>query len=309
MPLDVYLNENLSWPQSYCIDGCSGFIYHSQAWQHFKCHSPGEEWASCGSSGASLTEEEEGGRRPRDLANCWRRKPASVYTASDTSPRVDIPGEATSEGREAGRPLWGAGEGADYTEAWYPSDGPFLGLVLSAGDAALFVRTWGSGTLRKVDFTACKLYLHEGRHFLQSRLCLPKFFTCIYLILTTALQMKLCCVCVCSVINPKGNQSWIFIGRTDAEAPVLWPPDVKSWLTGKDPDAGKDWRQEEKGTTKDEMVGWHHRLNGWEFEQAQRVWWWTGKPGVLHSMGSQRFGHDWATELNWTELSFFLQGS
>ena len=144
----------------------------------------------------SVTEEEEGGRRPRDLANCWRRKPASVYTANDTSPRVDIPGEATSEGREAGRPLWGAGEGADYTEAWYLSDGPFLGLVLSAGDTALFVRTWGSGTLRKVDFTACKLYLHEGRHFLQSRLCLPKFFTCIYLILTTALQMKLCCVCV-----------------------------------------------------------------------------------------------------------------
>ena len=65
-------------------------------------------------------------------------------------------------------------------------------------------------------------------------------------------------------VHPKGNQSWIFIGRTDAEAetPVLWPPDVKSWLIGKDPDAGKDWRQEEKGMTEDEMVGRHHWLNG-----------------------------------------------
>ena len=75
-------------------------------------------------------------------------------------------------------------------------------------------------------------------------------------------------------VNPKGNQSWIFIGRTDveAEAPnTFWPPDVKNWLIGKDPDAGKDWRQEEKGTTEDEMVGWHHQLDGHEFEQAPGV--------------------------------------
>ena len=71
-------------------------------------------------------------------------------------------------------------------------------------------------------------------------------------------------------VNPKGNQPWIIIGRTDAEAetPILWPPDGKSRLIRKDPDAGKDWRQEEKGTTEDEMVGWHHQLNGHEFEQA-----------------------------------------
>ena len=71
-------------------------------------------------------------------------------------------------------------------------------------------------------------------------------------------------------VRPIGNQSWIFIGKDDAEvaAPKPWPPDEKSWLTGKDPDAGKDWRQEEKGTTEDEMVGWHHRLNRQEFEQA-----------------------------------------
>ena len=70
------------------------------------------------------------------------------------------------------------------------------------------------------------------------------------------------------LVPPKGNQSWMFTGRTDAEAetPVLWPPDAKNQLTVKDPDAGKDWRQEEKGTTEDEMVGWHHRLDVHEFE-------------------------------------------
>ena len=74
-------------------------------------------------------------------------------------------------------------------------------------------------------------------------------------------------------VNPKGNKSWIFIGRTDAksEAPKLWPPELKNWLIGKDPDAGKDWRQEEKRTTEDEMVGWHHRLDGHELEQAPGV--------------------------------------
>ena len=79
-------------------------------------------------------------------------------------------------------------------------------------------------------------------------------------------------------VHPKGNQSWIFIGRTDAEAetPILWPPDVKNWLIWKDPDTGKDWRQEEKGRTEDEIVGWHHRLNGHESE-------WT--PGVGDGQG------------------------
>ena len=69
-------------------------------------------------------------------------------------------------------------------------------------------------------------------------------------------------------VNPKGNQSWILIGKTDAEAetPKLWPPDVKNWLIWKDPDAGKDWRQQEKGMTEEEMIGWHHQLDGHEFE-------------------------------------------
>ena len=72
-------------------------------------------------------------------------------------------------------------------------------------------------------------------------------------------------------VHPKGNQSWIFIGRTEAKAeiPILWPPDMKNWLIGTDPDVGKDWRQVEKGMMEDEMVGWHHQLHGYEFEQAQ----------------------------------------
>ena len=99
-------------------------------------------------------------------------------------------------------------------------------------------------------------------------------------------------------IYPKGNQSWIFIGMTDAEAeaPILWPPDVKNWLIGKDPDAGKDWRWE-KGMTEDKMFGCHHQLDG-QVWGSFRSWLWKGKPGVLQSMGSQRVGCDWATELN-----------
>ena len=75
------------------------------------------------------------------------------------------------------------------------------------------------------------------------------------------------------LVHPKGNQSWTFIGKTDAEAetPILWPSDAKNWLIGKDPDAGKDWRQEEKGTTEDELVGWHYQLDGREFEQASLI--------------------------------------
>ena len=103
-------------------------------------------------------------------------------------------------------------------------------------------------------------------------------------------------------VNPKGNQSWIFIGRTDAEAeaPILWPPDAKNRLIGKDPDAVKDWRQEEKGVTEDEMVGLHHRLDGYEFEQALGV---DDGEGTLESCspwGCKEFKQDWATELNWT---------
>ena len=109
-------------------------------------------------------------------------------------------------------------------------------------------------------------------------------------------------------VNPKGNQSWIFIGRPDAEAeaPILWPPDVKNWLTGKDPGAWKDWRQEEKGTTEDEMVGWHHRLNGHEFEQALEVGerqrslgccspWVHKVLDVTWPLNKNNFRHEWPT--------------
>ena len=100
-------------------------------------------------------------------------------------------------------------------------------------------------------------------------------------------------------VHPKGDQSWVFIGRTDAEAetPILWPPDAESWLIWKDPDAGKDWGQEEKGTTEDEVVGWHHQLNGHGF-------WWTlgagdGQGGwcaVVHGVTKS-----WIRLSNWTE--------
>ena len=98
-------------------------------------------------------------------------------------------------------------------------------------------------------------------------------------------------------LYPKGNQSWIFIGRTDAEAetPILRPPDAKNWLIWEDPDAGKDWRWEEKGMTD----GWMTLPTRWAWVWvSSRSWWWTGKPSVLQSMESQRVGHDWVTKLN-----------
>ena len=103
-------------------------------------------------------------------------------------------------------------------------------------------------------------------------------------------------------VHPKGDQSWVFIGRTDAEAvtPVLWPPDVKNWLTGKDPDAEKDWRQEEKGMAEDEIVEWHHWLNGHEFEQVLGVGYEQGSL-VCHCPCSHKVS-DW-TELNWLSSS------
>ena len=105
-------------------------------------------------------------------------------------------------------------------------------------------------------------------------------------------------------VNPKGNQSWMFIRRTDAEAEtlILWPPDGKNRCTGKDPDAGKDWRWVEKGTIEDEMVGWHHRLNGYEFEQALGA---GGGQGGL--VCCSPWGHkelDTTEQLNWTELNW-----
>ena len=104
-------------------------------------------------------------------------------------------------------------------------------------------------------------------------------------------------------VHPKGDQSWVFIGKADVEAEtsILWPPDVKSWFIWQDPDAGKDWGQEEKGMTEDEMVGWYHRLNGHEFGQT---------PGVGDAQGGlaccSPWGHkelDMTEWLNWIELT------
>ena len=102
-------------------------------------------------------------------------------------------------------------------------------------------------------------------------------------------------------VHPKGNQSWIFIGRTDAEveAPILWPPDLENWLTGRDPSVGKDWRQEEKGTTEDEMVGWHHWLNGHEFEQTLGVGDGQGSLGCCSPWSRKE--SDTTERLNWTK--------
>ena len=124
-------------------------------------------------------------------------------------------------------------------------------------------------------------------------------------VLEKTLESPLDCKEIQSV-HSKGDQSWIFIGRTDAEAetPIFWPPHVKSWLVGKDSDAGRDWEQGEKGTTEDEMVGWHHQLNRHEFEQAL---------GVGEVQGSLACCSPWAhkesdptEQLNWTFYLLFF---
>ena len=104
-------------------------------------------------------------------------------------------------------------------------------------------------------------------------------------------------------VHSKGDQSWVFFGRNDAEAetPILWPPDVKSWLIGKDSDAGRDWGQEEKGTTEDEMAGWHHRLSGREFEWTLGVG--DGQGGLACCDSWSRKESDTTERLNWTELN------
>ena len=124
----------------------------------------------------------------------------------------------------------------------------------------------------------------------------PKNWCFWTVVLEKTLESPLDCKEILAV-HPKGNQSWIFIGRTGAEAvaPICWPPEVKSWLIWKDPDAGKDRRQEEKGMTKDEMVGWHHRFNGHEFEQTSGS---SGGQGslVCCSPWGCRVIHSWITE-------------
>ena len=135
----------------------------------------------------------------------------------------------------------------------------------------------------------------------------PKNWCFWTLVLEKSLESPLYCNEI-QPVHPKGDQSWIFIGRTDAEAevPILWPPDVKNWLIGKAPDAGKDWRQEEKGKREDEMVGRHHRLDGREFGQALGVGDGQGSLACCSPWG-RRVGHDWVTELNWVPWSLGVE--
>ena len=111
------------------------------------------------------------------------------------------------------------------------------------------------------------------------------------------------------LVHPKGNQSWIFIRKTDdeaeTEAPILWPPDTKNWLIGKDP----DWERLKAGGEGDDKGwnSWMASLTWWTWIWSSSAgWWWTGKPGVLRSMGSQRVRHDWVTELNWVNQTNWI---
>ena len=109
-------------------------------------------------------------------------------------------------------------------------------------------------------------------------------------------------------VHSEGDKPWVFFGRNDAKAEtlVLWPPYVKSWLIRKDSDAGRDWGQEEKGTTRG-WEGWMASPTWWTWVWVNsRSWWWTRRPGVLWFMGLQRVGHDWATELNWHSMLIFF---
>ena len=129
----------------------------------------------------------------------------------------------------------------------------------------------------------------------------PKDWCFWTVVLEKALESPLDCKEI-QPVHSKGDQSWIFIGRTDTETEtlILWPTHAKSWLTGKDPDAGRDWGRKRRGRQR--WDGWMASLTQWTWVWVNSgSWWWTGRPGVLQFMGSQRVGRDWATELNWTE--------
>ena len=149
-------------------------------------------------------------------------------------------------------------------------------------------------------FSSCRVWMWEldyKQSWAQKNWC---FWT---VVLEKTLQSPLDCKEI-QPVHSKGNQSWIFIGRTDAEVetPILWPPDVKNWLIWKDPDTGKDWRQE-KGTTEDEMVGWHHWLNGHGFEWTLGVGDGQGGLACCSSWGSKESD---MTEQRWPELLNYL---
>ena len=136
-------------------------------------------------------------------------------------------------------------------------------------------------------FPSSNVWMWELDH---KKAWVPKNWFFWTVVLENTLESPLDCKEI-QAVNPKGNQPWIFIGRTDAEgeAPILWPPDMKNWLTGKDPDAGKDWRPQEKVPTEDETIGWHHWLDGVEFEQA---------PGVGDGQGNLACCSPWGCKVS-----------
>ena len=130
----------------------------------------------------------------------------------------------------------------------------------------------------------------------------PKNWCFLSMVLEKTVESSLDCKEI-KPVNPKGSQSWIFIESTDAEAPILWPPDVKNWLIRKDPDSGKlkaGGEGDDRGRD-----GWMRSLTRWTWVWAgSGSWWWTGRPGVLQSIGFHTAGHDWATELNWGKFKY-----
>ena len=148
---------------------------------------------------------------------------------------------------------------------------------------------------------SCLLCQRQGVHRCVDLSLGFLFWPLIYFSVKKTLESPLDCKEI-KPVNPKGNQFWIFIGRTDAEGEttILWPSDVKNWLIGKDPDAGKDWRQEEKGTAEGEIVGWHHWFDGQEFRQASAVGDGRGGLACCSPWGCKE--SDTTEQLNWTDF-------
>ena len=170
-----------------------------------------------------------------------------------------------------------------------------LDSILKSRDIILLTKVFS----QSYDFSSSRVWTWELDH---KESWVPKIWCFWTVVLEKTLESPLDCREI-QPVHPKGDQFRIFIGRTDAEAeaPILWPPDVKNCLIGKDPDAGKDWRREEKGTTEDEMVGWHHRLSGHGFGWTPGAGEWQGGVLCCGSWGHKVRQH-WATELNWTDV-------
>ena len=177
---------------------------------------------------------------------------------------------------------WGNSGNSDRPYSWAPDSPQMVAAAMKLKDTCSLEKSYDQPrqhVKKQRYYFADKGLSNQSYGFPSSRVWMweldykeswaPKNWCFWTLVLEKTCESPLSCKEI-RVVNPKGNQSWIFIGRTDAEAPILWPPDEKNWLTGKDPDAGKDWRQE-KETAEDEIVGWHYQFFGHEFVQTLRV--------------------------------------